>query len=334
MWIIPKQLHTSAFVQDTKELDWDLKALSQECELSLTARGKDMRWQTWLQKWKRDGWIQHLSGRILPHFLVKSFTERWTSSLPDTHVNLSVWPEKNKEKRTPDISGPTLRGQLSLFGQDSASLKTSQDTLPLGLKTSCTTWDDWVTVIRQDSLQRLRSARLIDEKESLSWLTPATVQMDRTPEGMKKRVQYRESIGRHYVEGGLQEQVNNWRSPNGSDGEGGIKTGPKYWNAKNPKIKLRDQVNWPTATARDGKGVHQDGLHGQDSPNTSGNPQGSWTTPKLSDGKSPGKSRDVHLNHQVGGKLNPNWVCTLMGIPIGWTNCDSSETESSQTKPL
>jgi hypothetical protein len=43
------------------------------------------------------------------------------------------------------------------------------------------------------------------------------------------------------------------------------------------------------------------------------------------------------------GKLNPRWVEILMGIPIGWTmpsctlpvtiaptNCDSSETESSQ----
>ena len=44
-----------------------------------------------------------------------------------------------------------------------------------------------------------------------------------------------------------------------------------------------------------------------------------------------------------GGKLNPRWVETLMGLPVGWTmpscaspvtiaptNCDSLETESSQ----
>jgi hypothetical protein len=45
-------------------------------------------------------------------------------------------------------------------------------------------------------------------------------------------------------------------------------------------------------------------------------------------------------------KLNPRWVETLMGLPVGWvmpsckspvtieqTNCDSSETESSLPQP-
>jgi hypothetical protein len=53
-----------------------------------------------------------------------------------------------------------------------------------------------------------------------------------------------------------------------------------------------------------------------------------WITPKASDGKSPGISRDLHLNHQAGGKLNPRWVETLMGLPIGWTmpSCTSPQT--------
>jgi hypothetical protein len=53
-----------------------------------------------------------------------------------------------------------------------------------------------------------------------------------------------------------------------------------------------------------------------------------WITPKASDGKSPGISRDIHLNHQAGGKLNPRWVETLMGLPIGWTmpSCTSPQT--------
>jgi hypothetical protein len=49
------------------------------------------------------------------------------------------------------------------------------------------------------------------------------------------------------------------------------------------------------------------------------------------------------LDQQVSGKLNPRWVETLMGLPIGWTmpsctrpvtiaptSCDCLETESSQ----
>jgi hypothetical protein len=51
----------------------------------------------------------------------------------------------------------------------------------------------------------------------------------------------------------------------------------------------------------------------------------------------------VTLSKQNLGKLNPRWVETLMGLPIGWTmpsctrpvtiaptSCDSSETESCQ----
>jgi DNA (cytosine-5)-methyltransferase 1 len=65
MWILPKQLHTSAFVQDTKALGLDSEEFSQTCEKSLTWRGKDSLSRTWLQRWKRENWIQHLSSRTL-----------------------------------------------------------------------------------------------------------------------------------------------------------------------------------------------------------------------------------------------------------------------------
>jgi hypothetical protein len=34
----------------------------------------------------------------------------------------------------------------------------------------------------------------------------------------------------------------------------------------------------------------------------------------------------VQLCHLVGGSLNPAWVEWLMGFPIGWTDCEPSET--------
>ena len=34
------------------------------------------------------------------------------------------------------------------------------------------------------------------------------------------------------------------------------------------------------------------------------------------------------LCHTVGGQLNPTWVEWLMGFPLGWTDCDVSETPS------
>ena len=78
-----------------------------------------------------------------------------------------------------------------------------------------------------------------------------------------------------------------------------------------------------------------------------------WATPRSCEHKGNGpNSKQQGLCNQVvpqasatnvTGKLNPRWVETLMGLPIGWvmpsckspvtiapTNCDSSETESCQ----
>jgi len=76
----------------------------------------------------------------------------------------------------------------------------------------------------------------------------------------------------------------------------------------------------------------------------------SWATPQAKDHKSGHRDASIvqykQLNVEVEaastGKLNPRWVETLMGLPVGWTmpscvnpvtieltNSDYSETESS-----
>ena len=54
MWILPKQLITSASALATKESEADSQEFSQICATSLTWRGKDSLPQTWLQRWKRE----------------------------------------------------------------------------------------------------------------------------------------------------------------------------------------------------------------------------------------------------------------------------------------
>ena len=87
---------------------------------------------------------------------------------------------------------------------------------------------------------------------------------------------------------------------------------------KSGKYKLRDYAHtagWPTANAEDAKvGQNQKGQMGLSrvsvltGPAPSGGPavtasgagcQVGWQSPKASDCKSPGKSRDVHLKHQA-----------------------------------
>jgi hypothetical protein len=78
-----------------------------------------------------------------------------------------------------------------------------------------------------------------------------------------------------------------------------------------------------------------------------------WATPQLQDGHNINQDSTTHktipaqlTKMNMAGKLNPRWVETLMGLPVGWvmpsckspvtieqTNFDSSETESSLQQP-
>ena len=67
----------------------------------------------------------------------------------------------------------------------------------------------------------------------------------------------------------------------------------------------------------------------------------SWATPRnMTGGTCRNGIEHSDLNSQAGGKLNPRWVETLMGLPVGWTmpscacpmtiapmNCGSSAME-------
>ena len=60
-----------------------------------------------------------------------------------------------------------------------------------------------------------------------------------------------------------------------------------------------------------------------------------WPTPNKWDGQRGGESKEtkdargsggVNLVQAAGGSLNPTWVEWLMGFPLGWTDCEDSET--------
>jgi hypothetical protein len=120
-------------------------------------------------------------------------------------------------------------------------------------------------------------------------------------------------------------------------------------------MPLTAQVKaWTTPQAQDSK-------HSGTNPSPNGkrdllvNQAGkAWRTPSASDGEGgvmemreaeagKYKLRDHVADGVKTAKLNPRWVETLMGVPIGWTmpsctspltiaptNCDSLETESCQ----
>ena len=113
MWIIPKQLHTSASALDTKALGLDSEEFSQICERSLTWRGKDSLSRTWLQRWKRENWMQHLSSRTLRPSLTGNFVDAWTLTLGRTFVG-SELKQSYAEQACGNLSNATAQGSLAL----------------------------------------------------------------------------------------------------------------------------------------------------------------------------------------------------------------------------
>ncbi len=345
MWILPKQLHTSASVADTKALGLDSEGFSQICERSLTWRGKDSRSRTWLQRWKRESWIQHLCSRTLKPSHTESFVDAWTSSLADSRANHSALLESVQALKTQGISSRTLgteleRANLELFS--SKMLKElSQVRPPMESRfssMSSESWKDWVTEQRQEFSQRVKSAHLTREKGSSSWATPQAfdhVNIVRTPE---KLAQTRAEKNAGCMN--LREQVH-------------------YPNMNHSR---RAAQNWPTITVNEshntpcqsqfkrntpplGTAVLIAGQQDQANPSTNGNSQGSqqWATPRankvhpviteenrahLANRKKSNLEEDIagHCGKAT-GKLNPDWVEQLMGLPVGWTDCDFSAME-------
>ena len=183
MWILPKQLHTSPYVQDTGELTSDLNEQSQICEQSLLVRSKLMRWQTWFKKWNRDSWTQLLSGRILKPSHGSNFVDAWTSSLEASPVSRSQVPESVGPTVTPDTFSPIFSEESQFADLPLFSSKMSKESsVPNSLgalgetqrehlfcSMSLGNWKEWVIQQRQQYARRLKLVHLTREKECLSW---------------------------------------------------------------------------------------------------------------------------------------------------------------------
>ena len=273
MWILPKQLHTSAYAQDTKALGLDSEEFSQICERSLTWRGKDSLSRTWLQRWKRENWMQHLCSRTLKPSLTESFVDAWTSSLEDSRANPSVLLESVKQLKTPDTSSLTSQTESESANLELFSLKTykgsslaRQPTESQFSNMSSESWKAWVTEQRQEYSQRKKSAHLTRENESSSLAWPTASVAGCVEGGVAKNVEMTSSGFKATRENGtsygakLRDSVihheENWATPNvcGNHNRKGA--------SKTSGDGLSTQVkNWATPVAMN------DGIYADNSPN-------------------------------------------------------------------
>jgi hypothetical protein len=156
-------------------------------------------------------------------------------------------------------------------------------------------------------------------------------------------------------------QPQNWSTPIAGDWKG-----QKKKDGTEAMLCAQVKKNWPTATTRDHKGGYtggrirdgkvsmdtldvavqaytEGGLQDQAKLSTNGKSQESWPTPRankvhpqiteenrehLANRKKSNLEEDIagHCGKAT-GKLNPNWVEQLMGLPVGWTDLGSWEME-------
>ena len=266
MWIIPNNLQLSNGAPDTEAFISDLNEQSQICASSLMVRSKPSPARTWSQKWRRDSWTRHLSGRILKPSHHKSFVTEWTCLWPVIPASHSAQQGNDLEQKTRVTSGHTSPDQFELFAPDSVSSRMSKDTSALDSERSLESWKRSVIKRRGEYSARLKSAHRTSASGSSSWptiraseykdtgpigskshdhmlgkgylcavvtqdawQTPTTnMDMVRSEEGVQKRIAFRASIGRKSIpDGNLGEQM---------------------------QRVLKDAANWPTPAVMDTTG--------------------------------------------------------------------------------
>lgn len=347
MWIIPKNLHISAYVQDTEELISDLNELSGLCEQSLLVRSKASLAKTWLRRWNSGSLNQHLSGRILKPSLGTSFAERWTSSVVAFHVSHSAPLENKQATKTQGIFGPTSSEELRYADLPFFSLKMSQESLEQNLdKTgeqtskahqycyiSLENWNAEITHRRGEYFLRAKSEHLTNANEFsfllkqmnsnnlgliisqalLSNQKSLETTLEKSPMSGLQSEECTNTFGNHLEP----SQTKSWATPVVTmiehDLTNMVKGRRSAANGKTRSLELLDQIH-----------LEQEETKTWATPRTSMAPMGG-STPET-DSRWENRLENQMLGNVQGTPatekkvLNPRWVEALMGLPIGWVS--------------
>ena len=288
MWILPKNLDTSLTAQDTMESESDLNSLGSILASLFMWRSKPSQSSTCLKKWKREPWVKELSGRILKPSQSLSFEDVLIFCLEDSPASPSAQPESVAETKTSDTSFPTSLTELKPCVPLSSSLKTSMES-PAQLS------KEIIGEIPQEP--RFCSMSLENWNE---WVTE---------QRQFRRARQKSVLLTNATDGSL-----------------------SAW----PTISTRDVKGVSGQGRQEGKGHPLDtlpnavllGRPAPDRSNSDGSRPELFPTPNLPNRgvckaemnrRSPDLQNPVANGDKNAPKLNPRWVETLMGLPVGWT---------------
>jgi hypothetical protein len=294
MWIVPKNFSgTYPFVQGIQDLGLDSSEFCQLCERSLMSKSKPTQFKTWLTRWNKDSYLQHLCTQTLKPSHSQTFVDAWTSYLAAFPASPSVKPGQEDQQKTHGISSPTLPMESTPVQQDMFSSKTSKESSPPKPLTgkvfsdmSSENWKDCVTRRRGEYSVRQKQAQAIREKEYLSLLQEMESRsMTCSPDTQSQNPPSGQPDLTNNNLNGKSQESSNWPTPTVNCVEGGEQSdrversasGGYVLRKKNkPNItygaKLSDailfeerqkQENWPTPTAVEGTKIGNKANYGQ-----------------------------------------------------------------------
>jgi len=327
MWIIPKNFSgTYPSVQGTQELGLDSNEFCQLCEKSLMWKSKATQSKTWLTRWNKDTYLQHLSTQTLKPFHSQTFVDAWTSYLAAFPVSPLAKPGREEAPKTHAISSPTLPMESTPVQQDMFSSKTLKESSPPKPLTgrvfsdmSSENWNSYIIQRRSEYSVRQKQAQAIRESEYLSLLQEMeSPSMTCSPDTQSQNPPSGQQDPTNNSLNGKNQESSNWLTPRVLEVDESYENyQQRMVNSKNPKnigkkrpsnltmqVKLQD--NWPTPRAS----------------NPGSRPNGKGGKILAEEVRKMAEKRS--------GKLNPDWCEQLMGLPVGWTKIDDADDRISR----
>ena len=274
---------------------------------SATWSGKLRAPQFWSRKWKRDIWLQRLSGIASPRSTLAHGVESWTASLRASRANPPARPAKAKAQQTLVGFGPWYRVSSSRVVRPLSFSKTCQDCERKACAMCSRTLPRWGSMQNGVVSQRKRLAPRKAATASGSWPTATASSYGYNQGGGAGRVgKKRPSLagavklwatvtvkGNHNVKGlspnsgdGLGTQVRSWATVKSTDGDRPSGGNPSELRRNSPALPTQVQV---------------------------------WV-------RGPQDKRLHPLNGQK-TSLSPRFVERKMGVPLGWVSASGcSET--------
>lgn len=334
MWIFPFYLSAPASEVSTSASN----SLCRELERSATWKGKSRRQAFWLRACETEPSLQLLFGRTRRPSTHASSAIAFIASQPGIRANRFHTQAKERDRTTLATFGQRFTTPFASLNRITSSSRMLKDISALDSARSLRPYARWATKVKQESLARRKSARLISGSASLRWPSARAEdaescgnhsgQVD-SLSGAAANWQtpgtdsFRSRGGSRKNEPGLDRQARNWPTPDALTSSGGIRTrSPRELEA----IRRGEQLGrhhrqknlsdaamlWASPNAND----HKSGKVSDRVANKNSRPlrEQVYSAPAQQISKSGPSSSSNTRN------LNPLFVEHLMGLPLGWTD--------------